>query len=341
MAFSNWDAVLNNLDRTSCPTCSNGIESYALYWVLSLLDYYQYTNDTQALEKYIPTVQRKLDHAISLLENPVPPSLSFFGGDERQGDYFEDPDIPENQLSYRFLSVRVLTAFSSVLLTDAWLSAYQSIGTHYAAVAQQLISAIRNETGHDSEETSHDSEETGHDSEGNASSSSSSSAWYANLGMHSAADAINANFTEPQERAAMFALYFNDSLQITSFTPFNNYFILQALGVMQKWDEACAFFSLSSCSLCIPPPLLPILLLPPPPPPLLLLLPPPLLLLLLPPPPPPFFFFFLGLLLPFFFFFLLLLLPFFFFFLRLHYFFFALRLLPLTLHPSSSSVLCT
>ena len=40
VAFHNFPFVLDNINRTSCATCSNGIPCYALYWVLSVCDYY-------------------------------------------------------------------------------------------------------------------------------------------------------------------------------------------------------------------------------------------------------------------------------------------------------------
>jgi hypothetical protein len=53
--------------------------------------------------------------------------------------------------------------------------------------------------------------------------------WYTSFGLHSSADAINANFTTLDEQAAIFAQNFNDSVLICSYSPFNMYWILQVL----------------------------------------------------------------------------------------------------------------
>ena len=42
-AFGNYDFILKNLRYTAVR--SNGIESYELYWILSLIDYYEYSGD--------------------------------------------------------------------------------------------------------------------------------------------------------------------------------------------------------------------------------------------------------------------------------------------------------
>lgn len=44
LPFGNYDFILKNLRYTAVR--SNGIESYELYWILSLIDYYEYSGDT-------------------------------------------------------------------------------------------------------------------------------------------------------------------------------------------------------------------------------------------------------------------------------------------------------
>lgn len=106
IAFSADDAfVLQNINRTACPTCSNNIESYALYWVLSLRDYFWETGDTVGLAAFASTALDKLQHAIDIYGTN--PSLHFYGGDERLGSYFEDPNCAENQNAYRMLTIHV------------------------------------------------------------------------------------------------------------------------------------------------------------------------------------------------------------------------------------------
>ena len=64
VAFGNFDFIKKNIDNTSGQ--NNGIRSYSLYWVLSLLDYYNYTGDTATLEKYIANACGKLDDALKV-----------------------------------------------------------------------------------------------------------------------------------------------------------------------------------------------------------------------------------------------------------------------------------
>ncbi|MHB8871940.1 MAG: hypothetical protein ACYC5G_05805 [Candidatus Doudnabacteria bacterium] len=51
VAFDNYDFVKKNLENTSKQ--DNGIASFSLYWVLSLIDYYNYTGGTATLGNYI------------------------------------------------------------------------------------------------------------------------------------------------------------------------------------------------------------------------------------------------------------------------------------------------
>ena len=50
-AFGNYDFILKNLRYTAVR--SNGIESYELYWILSLIDYYEYSGDAAGTESLL------------------------------------------------------------------------------------------------------------------------------------------------------------------------------------------------------------------------------------------------------------------------------------------------
>jgi len=62
VAFGNYDFIKRNIDSTA--NLDNGIRSYSLYWVLSLLDYYMYTGDAATLERYVANACAKLDDAV-------------------------------------------------------------------------------------------------------------------------------------------------------------------------------------------------------------------------------------------------------------------------------------
>ena len=57
-AFGNFDFIKQNLN-SSQNNC-NGIESYCIYWVLSLCEYYLATNDTETLHYFSPAAEKKL-----------------------------------------------------------------------------------------------------------------------------------------------------------------------------------------------------------------------------------------------------------------------------------------
>lgn len=81
-ALGDFAFVYQNLNFTK-DNC-NGIESYCLYWVLSVCDYYVRTNDTVGVEFLLPYVASKLEHAYSLMSQEQP-GLGFYGWDDRLG----------------------------------------------------------------------------------------------------------------------------------------------------------------------------------------------------------------------------------------------------------------
>jgi hypothetical protein len=101
VAFANYAFVLNNLNRTSCADCCNGIATYCLYFVLSVVDFWRETRDAATLAYFVPIVAAKLEAAYALFPNPH--SLRFVGHDDRLGNGFCNSTTPETQMVYRFL----------------------------------------------------------------------------------------------------------------------------------------------------------------------------------------------------------------------------------------------
>ena len=200
VSFGNWDFIRQNLERSA--TINNGIESYSLYWVLSLLEYYQHTADQATFEKYLNHVAMLLDHAANIYTDPP---ITFYGWDERLGAGFEDPDRFETKSAYRMLFIRVCMEFASALTeigrTDL-SKAYQEIAL------QKMIELRCDER------------------------------WYSHLGVHALSDAVNTRLMTEGEKSAIFAQEFSDRLKSLSFSPFNQYFILQAMALMDRYDEA-------------------------------------------------------------------------------------------------------
>lgn len=189
VAFADYSFILENIDRTA--NNSNGIESYALYWVLSVLDYYRFTGDTATLLSYTTNIAEKLNHSISIYNTNS--SLGFFGWDDRLGAGFVDPNCPEAYRDYQMLAIRAMTQFADVI--DIF---YPDLSAFYVSTAQDLVTELRQDP-----------------------------LWYQNFGLHSSADAVNANFTTLEEQVAIVSQNFNDSVLICSYSSFNMYWILQ------------------------------------------------------------------------------------------------------------------
>jgi hypothetical protein len=200
VAFGDWDFVRENLIGTA--DVSNGIESYSLYWVLSLLDYYQHTGDATLLKQYSASVVAKLDHADAIYADPY---ISFYGHDERLGACFEEPDIFETKSAYRMLFIRTCWRFAAAMAT---------IGDHATATTYENLATAK------------------------TAELKADPTWYEKLGVHALSDAVNAGCVGAAERAAIIEREFADRLNRLSYSPFNQYFILQALAGLNRYDDA-------------------------------------------------------------------------------------------------------
>ena len=206
VALGNFDFVKENL-RFTQRNC-NGIESYCLYFVLSVVDYFMATNDAALAEELVPSVVPKLEHAHSVWGSTV--HLGFYGWDDRLGSGFVDSTSSnETQAAYRALAIRSWRAWAAVCAavgnaTDA---------SHWTAYADAATSTIR---------------------------ASGSPAWYESIGLFAVADAVNAGVSTPAEAAGIVALRFNDLTTICSLSPFNTFFALEALASFGELDRGLA-----------------------------------------------------------------------------------------------------
>lgn len=201
VAFGNYDFVRENLRYTS--TQYNGIASYSLYWVLSLIDYYNYTADRTFLEEMLENACSKLMTAYQHYGSD--PDLSFYGWDERLGAGFENPSNSETQNAYKMLSIRSWMEFSEVL--DH--AGYPLLRDQFKGYAVEKIRQLR-----------------------------SDAHWMMPLGIHAAADAVNAGFADADELERIWQNAFTDRLQRLSYSPFNQYFIIRSMAAMQRYPEA-------------------------------------------------------------------------------------------------------
>ena len=203
VAFGNFDFIKKNIDNTS--TQSNGIRSYSLYWVFSLLDYYNYTGDTATLQGYIENACEKLDDAYKVFGTN--PKLRFYGWDERLCAGFEIwfRSSIEAQNAYKMLSIRAWRDFASVMSHLGRLD----LRDKYNGYASAKIAELQ-----------------------------TNNQWLSEFGLHAAADAVNTGLLNQRDKNLLFEKYFLDRVNRISLTPFNQYFIIQAMARMGKYDDA-------------------------------------------------------------------------------------------------------
>ena len=199
--FANYDFVLENLHYTAVHP--NGIESFELYWVQSLIDYYEYPGDKNGVRELLPHALNRLDHAYEIYGTNPP--LGFFGWDERLGAGFEAPGILENQYSYSFLAIEVWKAFA-VVLEDL---GEKMAAEQYRGYAAQKIAGLK-----------------------------STGAWHKRCGLHALCGAVNAGLDDCEVRDKLKNKYFADRVNRVSYSPFNEYFILQAMSKIGSYDAA-------------------------------------------------------------------------------------------------------
>ena len=201
VAFGNYDFVKANLEYTARQ--DNGIASYALYWVLSLIDYVNYTGDTAFAKKYLDNACQKLDRAYEHFGKS--PKLEFFGWDERLGAGFENANIVESQRAYSMVSIRAWKEYGKLMEQMGQLE----LAGKYTGYAVEKMAEER----------------TGNN-------------WADRYGVHAAADAINTGLTTGLENELFYAADFTDRVDRLSYSPFNEYFIIGAMAKMQKYADA-------------------------------------------------------------------------------------------------------
>ena len=200
VAFGNFDFVKMNLHNTA--NLSNDIASYALYWVLSLVDYVNYTGDTALANQYIENACKKLDMAY--MHFGKSPRINFYGWDERLGAGFENPNR-EAQNAYSMLSIRAWREFGELM---------HRMGKHkeaekYHQYAAEKMNSVRQEN-----------------------------SWLNTFGLHAAADAINTSLTREAENKILFERNFTDRVNRLSYSSFNEWFVISAMARIGRYDEA-------------------------------------------------------------------------------------------------------
>jgi alpha-L-rhamnosidase len=199
VAFGNWGFVKKNLDVTA--NDDNHIPSYALYWVLSLVDYYRYTNNQAGLRQYIANVQGKLSQAQGMFENP---KIRFYGWDDRLGGFVKEPN-PEANEAYRMLFIETCQQFAWAMGTIG----RTDLREQYLQMAREHAERIQARPG-----------------------------WVREAGLFAASDGINASVPTAAQDQLLYQRDFANPVERISLSPFNQYFVIKAMGRMNWTDQA-------------------------------------------------------------------------------------------------------
>ncbi len=200
VAFSNYDEVLKNLHWTE--SHPNGIETYEMYWVESLIDYYMYSGDEAGLRVLLPKAIQRVDHAWDIFD--APGNLAFVGWDQRLGTGFDHPNCEEGKWTFRMLAIGAWKHLAAVL---------RMIGEEELAKKQEARAKEKSEEVATPENLSQ-------------------------MGMHSSADAINAGLLPELE--ILYHKDLSDRVHRLSYSPFNQCFLLKAMAKAGHYDDAFA-----------------------------------------------------------------------------------------------------
>jgi len=201
VAFGNYDFVRDNIIQTS--TKSNGIVSYPVYWVLSLVDYCNYTGDKATLNVLLDKALTILDDAYAHFGRTT--GLGFNGWDERLGAGFEDADCKESQYVYCTLSIQAWKEFGQLMKKLG----RDDLAKKYDSFVDEKINDMRQQ--------------------GN---------WVGRFGIHAASNIVNAGVIQPTEGDVLWESVFSDRLQRLSYSPFNQFFIIKAMAKLGRYKEA-------------------------------------------------------------------------------------------------------
>jgi hypothetical protein len=144
-------------------------------------------------------------------------NVAFFGWDDRIANGFCGSCNTEVQIGFAALTVRACGDFAATLA-----HAGDAVNaSKYIATAARLAKQLR------------------------ARPASTGGAWHEDAGVHAAAYIINAKvIATPAEAELLFHRELSNAVSVCSWSPFNNYWILQALGNLGKLDYAAAFIKL-------------------------------------------------------------------------------------------------
>jgi len=208
---------LNKTDSgcSGCHVIDDGIMSYPVYWAMSVMDYYWASGDVDTFARFVPDIVNILDHAAKVFY-PDRPNIVWQGWDDRIDDGWCGPCCDEAQRTFAALVVRAFDDFVQALVVSG-VEQWAGLSAAYSARSNDMSHRLTNHSN-----------------------------WSDGYGLHASANAINANLPSLDSGLIedLFTREFNDVVRICSFAPFNQYWILQAMGNAGKMDHALASIKL-------------------------------------------------------------------------------------------------
>lgn len=220
-------------NHSNCNVVDDTLMTYPMYWCSSVNDWYWASGDTKRFLEIAPDMARIVDHAIATFLQPNLP-VAFFGWDDRIANGFCGSCNLEVQLGFAALVIRACGDFAATL-AHAGDSAN---ATRYNATAARLAAQLR-------ARPASARSKGGNVGGGGGKNTRTDAAWHDDYGVHAAAYAINARIlATPAEVETLVNRELSDAVTVCSWSPFNNYWILQALGNAGRMDQAGAFIKL-------------------------------------------------------------------------------------------------
>ena len=210
--YSLVERMINATDSgcQGCHVVDDGIMAYPLYWTMSLNDWFWASGDKAGFARLAPDAATIIARVVASFGSN--PNLVWMGWDDRVGNGWCGPTgaadacPPEAQYAFAALAIRAASDFAKA----AAAAGLQGLSQNFSTAARNMTQVMRGW-----------------------------SAWPHGLGVHSAANAINAGIAASgDEIQELVSAYLNDSVTVCSWSPFNTFFILQALGNAGQLDRA-------------------------------------------------------------------------------------------------------
>lgn len=221
VAFAPYRLVKNMLDQTNSGSVhghhvvDDSIMAYPLYWTMSVNDWFLASGDVMGFQSLAPDVMSVVDKRVADFLQPDL-DIGWMGWDDRLGNgwcfhYNHDHCTREGHLTFAGLVIRACSDLSRSLR----LAGMDTEAKKYRIFVDQLARRFRQVA-----------------------------EFPKTLGLHAAANAINAGVVTRNDTQVLFEAALSDSVNICSLSPFNQYWILQALGNADKMEYALASIKL-------------------------------------------------------------------------------------------------